>query len=662
MGLSRLMRAARANDIPAIIRNIDQAGTQDVDGWTALMHAAKVGSLDAVKFLFEHEMGRRTKKGETALMLAAKSGHYDCVKVLLIEHSIPIGINSVPFLKHMPRYYGNVGGDLGDRRQACFTLLEAYEKQYKSMLQFLCIGEQEYAMKIFDELREIDGSNKTLLFYAVCANDITCVERYLAQNTTPAAQGDIKENCQYAAKLGHLRVMKALIDALATLEHRTPIEVAKSFDDPNCLKALLTTEADLHLTSLELESHTILMLAAAAGYVELVEQYNNEMKKTSSTHLTALMYAVKKNHLECAQKLLEEAGIKNNRGKTALMLAAREGLIEFVKVLAPLECGQQDQQGYTALMHAIRNDNPECAMFLLEDKGFRSNSNETALTLAAARGYTDLIRELVETEHGTQDDRGYTALMYAANNDYQECVALLRAELRIRTQLEYNRGWTALMYAASRGNTGVIKYLMDEIRLQNDEGRTALMIAVERNNPDIIPLLFEEVDIKDNEGKTCYDYLGHNENELMKIALMACDGIKSFTKEDLLDHFLIIFDIKARLLHEVPEECLTTSIESFDIVMDALLGFIDKPEGEEISTMLEAVDERFYQIEEELASDIPAEVLCTICIGSEPNVLFLPCRHIVVCDVCADYLDLKCPYCRQAITDGILLLPYLPPP
>ncbi|TNJ26755.1 Ankyrin repeat protein 2 [Giardia muris] len=662
MGLTRLMRAARANDLSAIMRSIDQVGSQDLDGWTALMHAAKNGSLDAVKFLSEHESGRRTRKGETALMLAAKSGSYDCVKALLIEASIPVGIHSVPLLKHLPRYYGNVGGDLGDRRRACFTLLEAYERQYRSMLQFLCIGEHDYAMKIFAELREIDGSDKSLLFYAVCADDVPCIERYLAQSTSLEICEDIRKNCSYAAKLGHLKVMKTLIDALATLENRTPIEVAKSFDDPFCLKALLTIEANLPLTSLDIESHTILMLAAAAGHVDLVEQYLPELGKKSNAYLTALMYAVKKHHLDCAQRLLDEAGAKSNRGKTALMLAAREGLVEFVRILAPLECKLQDQQGYTALMHAIRNDKPECAMLLLADKGFQSNSNETALILAAARGYADIVRELVETEHGTQDNRGHTALMHASINDHQDCVALLRTEIGLRTQVEYNLGWTALMYAASRGNANVIKHLMEEIRLQDNEGRTALMIAVERNNPDIIPLLFEEVDVRDNEGRTCYDYLGHNENELLKIALMACDGIKSFSKNDILDQFLIILDIKARLLHEVPESYLATSIETFDIVMDALLGFIDKPDGEEVSTMVEVMDERFYQIEEELALDTPAEVLCTICICSEPNVLFLPCRHIVTCDVCADYLDLKCPYCRQAITDGILLLPYLPPP
>lgn len=48
---------------------------------------------------------------------------------------------------------------------------------------------------------------------------------------------------------------------------------------------------------------------------------------------------------------------------------------------------------------------------------------------------------------------------------------------------------------------------------------------------------------------------------------------------------------------------------------------------------------------------------CCICLDRTANTLFLPCRHLVVCDVCASqiYSDSKCPLCQQDIYSFNLL-------
>jgi len=44
---------------------------------------------------------------------------------------------------------------------------------------------------------------------------------------------------------------------------------------------------------------------------------------------------------------------------------------------------------------------------------------------------------------------------------------------------------------------------------------------------------------------------------------------------------------------------------------------------------------------------------CNVCMDKKPNCLFLPCRHMRTCGVCAAQLD-KCPECRARIEDKIV--------
>jgi baculoviral IAP repeat-containing protein 7/8 len=47
-----------------------------------------------------------------------------------------------------------------------------------------------------------------------------------------------------------------------------------------------------------------------------------------------------------------------------------------------------------------------------------------------------------------------------------------------------------------------------------------------------------------------------------------------------------------------------------------------------------------------IPSKIDENRLCKICFEFEYNVVFMPCRHVVVCSQCAIKLK-DCPYCRQ---------------
>ncbi|KAE8302927.1 Ankyrin repeat protein 1 [Giardia duodenalis] len=92
-GVTELMEAAKRNDVDAVERYIPyqagkvaklvKAGMVDIHGGTALMVAAVLGHVEAVRLLMEHENGMKSSTELTALMWAAANGRTEVVRLLL---------------------------------------------------------------------------------------------------------------------------------------------------------------------------------------------------------------------------------------------------------------------------------------------------------------------------------------------------------------------------------------------------------------------------------------------------------------------------------------------------------------------------------------------------------------------------------------------------
>ena len=75
------------------------------------------------------------------------------------------------------------------------------------------------------------------------------------------------------------------------------------------------------------------------------------------------------------------------------MYAAEFGLMDVIKLLAPLEIGLQDKYGQTALMYACYFNRPDCVSLLLSEAGKRNfKMNKTALMFAAESGCLDAVK------------------------------------------------------------------------------------------------------------------------------------------------------------------------------------------------------------------------------------------------------------------------------
>lgn len=265
--------------------------------------------------------------------------------------------------------------------------------------------------------------------------------------------------------------------------------VSTQFNEPCSLKDTIASS-----TSLENNDYT-------NQSMDGIEPPKKQTVRLSSSYVasiiniswTPLMRAAVNGDIIMAMQHLSEKDKKTRNGETALILAARSGHEKIVELLDPTK------NGVTALMRAIiRNDIRTTMELLSLQKGRRTSegimvsgcyiSRGTALMIAAARGYTKMVKLLVEHEGGMQANDGKTALMFAAEKNRPECVKLL---IEKEGGMKDNYGDTALITAIYSNCPECVKILLDkEGGMQEDScGRTALMYAALFNRPECARLL-----------------------------------------------------------------------------------------------------------------------------------------------------------------------------
>lgn len=95
-------------------------------------------------------------------------------------------------------------------------------------------------------------------------------------------------------------------------------------------------------------------------------------------------------------------------------------------------------------------------------------------------------------------------------------------------------------------------------------------------------------------------------------------------------------------IYHVPEE-----------EMDRLLAEADPPEALQFAPIaLISTDDARREIERR-----HQEGACVVCMNNVPCVVFGPCGHVALCDVCnSEYENEKCPVCKQKIVDRVTLV------
>jgi ankyrin repeat protein len=238
-------------------------------------------------------------------------------------------------------------------------------------------------------------------------------------------------------------------------------------------------------------------------------------------------------------------------GKTALMIAARQGLTEITRTLiskgatinAQEDCGNwiipnyeagtedefiKSQHLRTALVFAVEQGHSKIVEELLEngaDINILDNKKKLPINIAIQEGYTDIIKLLQNT--GAKASIGdiefsAPALLGAAKQGNLEILkSALAAGIDPNvSEIDDNprnpRHKTALMFAVERGHLAIVEHLIiagADVNLSNRPGKklgkTPLMYAAESDHPEIVKLLLRSgaiVDAQDKRGQTALYY------------------------------------------------------------------------------------------------------------------------------------------------------------
>jgi ankyrin repeat protein len=214
----------------------------------------------------------------------------------------------------------------------------------------------------------------------------------------------------------------------------------------------------------------------------------------------------------------ELAFVRNHRGETQLILAAKEGDIRRVELLMEMgaDINAADDNGQSALMWAAAHrflDRSEMVTLLIRlgaDVHLRDKSGQTARGLALRNGNQRIADLLVELGAPIlpEDESMEAAMQEALVTRNVEIAAYLIKRNRNIIDVQNADGQTALMNAASDGDVVWTETLLGfgaDVNRTDHDGRTPLMYAVESGNADVVERLVQQgVDWNrtDRDGRT----------------------------------------------------------------------------------------------------------------------------------------------------------------
>ena len=383
VGETPLMFAVSCGDDETVKRLIEETdpkcfneylNRQNHHGMTPLMAAAMKGYKEIVQLLIERAdpvhlaqfLKASSKYGDTALMLAVQYGRKDIVKVL-IRALDDAGLNPHDYINAQNKNHGMT------------PLMIAAMKGYEEIVELL-IKKGDPNSKVdptfLAELLNASNHNGDTVFTFAIMNkkgkEIIALIRALSAGMNLDCDLNIKnKKMQNLLMLAVRGGNKEVVELLLKKDDPT------SKVDPTVLARLLYTRDN--------NGDTVFTLAAK----------NERRKETIEVLMQALIRAdINPNYY---------LNVKNNKGETPLMLAAKGGYEETVKLLltkAGVNLNIKDNNDYTALMHAAQNGKWEIVEWLTRYGANFSDVHQVLADEIAERGHpsSPLAQDLIE--HG----------------------------------------------------------------------------------------------------------------------------------------------------------------------------------------------------------------------------------------------------------------------
>lgn len=204
----------------------------------------------------------------------------------------------------------------------------------------------------------------------------------------------------------------------------------------------------------------------------------------------------------------------NKEGKTALHIAAQDGLIEGINILLAdpqIEPNLQDKVGYTPLHIVASLGNLEIVQALLAhsqiDPNLQDKDGYTPLHIAVSLGNLEIIQALLAHSQIVPNlasrKHMYTPLSLACQNGRLDIVEVLLAYPGIDPNerdnvIDSRRGKIPLYIASMSNHVEIVKKLLEHPEI-DPNFLVPLSRAVNANRIDIVELLLEHPDIDPNK-------------------------------------------------------------------------------------------------------------------------------------------------------------------
>ncbi|KAH6675716.1 ankyrin repeat-containing domain protein, partial [Halenospora varia] len=208
-----------------------------------------------------------------------------------------------------------------------------------------------------------------------------------------------------------------------------------------------------------------------------------------------------------------------SRRPTALMIACYVGIVSLVsqKIEETVDMNEQDTQGYTPLMYAIRRNNVEAARLVIEHGGnvnyqFEQGSQTTTpLICAIQKNGSEMVALLLSygANVNTPNWRGQTPLLIASMMNNLELAKLL-LQNGARNDVKDGDLRTPLSKAAENGNATIVTMLIEagcKIDSVDGRGRTPLCWASLMGHEPVVRLLLTHNADPNYQDERCYNPL-----------------------------------------------------------------------------------------------------------------------------------------------------------